>query len=45
MTEYEKIFEKIIDSKLFIKYEDKMNLDDWNEMLNDITYFIIKNYK
>jgi len=34
------IFETVIKSKLFNKYEKKLNEDDFNDLLNDITYFV-----
>jgi len=43
MTNYDQIFETIINSKLFDKYENKLSTDDYNDLLNDITYTIAKN--
>ena len=37
------IFETVIKSKLFNKYEKKLNEDDFNDLLNDITYFVDTN--
>lgn len=38
---YSDHFETVINSKIFDKYEKLLSEDDYNDLLNDITYFII----
>ena len=40
--QYSDLFETIIETKQFDKYENKLSVDDYNDLLNDICYIIFK---
>jgi len=40
--QYSDLFETIIETKQFDKYENKLSVDDYNDLLNDICYTILK---
>ena len=37
---YNKVFELVLQSKQFNKYEQKLSEDDYADLLNDVTYVI-----
>ena len=37
---YNKVFELVLQSKQFDKYEQKLSEDDYADLLNDVTYAI-----
>jgi len=39
----EQIFQTVIDSNIFLKYESLLSENDYNDLLNEITYFVDTN--
>jgi hypothetical protein len=39
----EQIFETVINSNIFLKYESLLSENDYNDLLNEITYFVDSN--
>ena len=39
----EQIFESVINSNIFLKYESLLSETEYNDLLNEITYFVDSN--